>query len=130
MLFTTISILYGSLSITLGSDAKIALATLLAGVATLVSVNHVLVGDVKQFRLWFFSLVLSNFIQCVWLLSAKVPDIKVKKEARRLAGFGTGSFKHPFSRVFEEVTADSASPQRFLLPLSFSGISIMSSATS
>jgi hypothetical protein len=129
MLFTTISILYGSLSITLGSDARIALATLLAGVATLVSVNHVLVGDVKQFRLWFLSLLLGNFIQCIWLLSAKVPDIKVKKEAQQLAGFGTGSFEHPFSHMFEEFIADSTSPQRFLLPLSFSGISTMSSAT-
>jgi len=35
MLFTTISILYGALSITLKSDTRIALATLLAGVAFL-----------------------------------------------------------------------------------------------
>jgi hypothetical protein len=95
MLFTTISILYGALSITLGSDARIALATLLAGVAFLISVNHVVVGDVECFRLWFLFLVLGTFAQCVWLLSAKVPNIKVKREAQQLATYGTGSFQHP-----------------------------------
>ena len=95
MLFTTISILYGAFSITLGSDARIALATLLAGVAFLISVNHVVVGDVERFRLWFLFLVLGTFAQCVWLLSAKVPNIKVKREAQQLATYGTGSFQYP-----------------------------------
>jgi hypothetical protein len=94
MLFTTVSILYGALSITLGSDARIALATLLAGVAFLISVNHVVVGDVERFRLWFLFLVLGTFAQCVWLLSARVPNINVKREAQQLATYGTGSFQH------------------------------------
>lgn len=96
MLFTTISILYGAFSITLGSDARIALATLLTGVALLISVNHVVVGDVERFRLWFLFLVLGTFAQCVWLLSAKVPNIKVKREAQQLATYGTVAFVTAF----------------------------------
>ena len=92
MLSTTISILYSALSITLGSDARIALATRLAGVAFLISVNHVIIGDIERFRLWFLFLVLGTFAQCVWLLLAKVPNIKVKREAQQLATYGTGSF--------------------------------------
>ena len=95
MLFTTISILYSALSITLGSDARIALATLSAGVAFLISVNHVIIGDVERFRLWFLFLVLGTFAQCVWLLSAKVPNMKVKREAQQLATYGTGLFQYP-----------------------------------
>jgi hypothetical protein len=129
MLFTTISILYGALSITLGSDARIALATLLAGVAFLISVNHVVVGDVERFRLWFLFLVLGTFAQCVWLLSAKVPNIKVKREAQQLATYGTGSFQHPFNHELQEFIADFSCQQWLLLLLLFSGISIMNSAT-
>jgi hypothetical protein len=129
MLFTTISILYGALSITLGSDARIALATLLAGVAFLISVNHVVVGDVERFRLWFLFLVLGTFAQCVWLLSAKVPNIKVKREAQQLATYGTGSFQHPFNHELQEFIADFSCQRWLLLMLLFSGISIMNSAT-
>jgi hypothetical protein len=90
MLYCTAAILYGALSITLGKATRNSLATVLSGIIIAVSIAHFFIGDVKTFRRTFLAMLLSVFFQCVWLLSARVPDAKVKREAQYLALYGTG----------------------------------------
>lgn len=90
MLYCTAAILYGALSITLSKATRNSLATVLSGIIIAVSIAHFFIGDVRAFRLTFLAMLLSVLFQCVWLLSARVPDVKVKREAQYLAAYGTG----------------------------------------
>ena len=90
MLYCTAAILYGALSITLGKATRNSLATFLSGVIIAVSIAHFFIGDVKTFRRTFLAMLLSVLFQCIWLLSARVPDARVKREAQYLALYGTG----------------------------------------
>lgn len=90
MLYATAAILYGALSITLGKATRNSLATLLTGIIIAVSIAHFFIGDIKTFRRTFLAMLLSVLFQCIWLLSARVPDAKVKREAGYLALYGTG----------------------------------------
>jgi hypothetical protein len=90
MLYCTAAILYGALSITLGRGVRNTVATILAGIIVAVSIAHFFIGDVKTFRRTFLGMLISVFGQCFWLLSARVPDAKVKREAQYLALYGTG----------------------------------------
>jgi hypothetical protein len=104
MLYCTAAILYGALSITLGKATRNSLATFLTGVIIAVSIAHFFIGDVKTFRRTFLAMLLSVLFQCVWLLSARVPDAKVKREAQYLALYGTGKLTiHMLDEVADEL---------------------------
>jgi hypothetical protein len=90
MLYATTAILYGALSISLGRTARNFLSILLLGIIVAVSVAHCYMGNVRAFRLTFLAMLLSVFGQCVWLLLAKVSDVKVLRQTRDLALYGTG----------------------------------------
>lgn len=90
MLYCTAAILYGALSITLGNATRKWLAALLSGIIIAFSIAHFVIGDLKTFRRTFLAMLLSVLSQCIWLLSARVPDVKVKREAQDLALYGTG----------------------------------------
>ena len=93
MLYATAGILYGALSITLRSGARKWLAALLFSLTALASGTHCFLGHVKAFRLCWLFMILSFFGQCVWLLSTKVLDAKVKKLVVSLALHGSGTSK-------------------------------------
>jgi hypothetical protein len=90
MLYTTAAILYGALSITLGSTTRNSLSIVLLGIIVAVSIAHCFLGDVKSFRISFLIMVLSVFLRCLWLLSVRVPDKQVKKDVKYLALCGSG----------------------------------------
>ena len=97
MLYATAAILYGALNITLGRATRNGLATLLTGIIIAVSIAHFYIGDVKTFRRTFLAMLLSVLVQCISLLSARVRDVKVKRQAQYLALYGTGSIKFEFN---------------------------------
>lgn len=90
MLYATAAIMYGAMSITLGRTTRNSLATLVTGIIIAVSIAHFYINDVKTFRRTFLAMLLSVLFQCIWLLSARVPDAKVKRAAQYLALYGTG----------------------------------------
>lgn len=84
MLYTTTAIVYGTLSITLGSTARNSLSIILLGIIVAVSIAHCFLGDVKSVRICFLIMVLTVFSRCVWLLSVRVSDRRVKREVQYL----------------------------------------------
>ncbi|EKD12772.1 uncharacterized protein L3040_006925 [Drepanopeziza brunnea f. sp. 'multigermtubi'] len=97
MLYATAAILYGSLSITMGSTSRKSLATFLTGVIIAASIAHFIICDVQTFRRTFLVMLFTNLGQCIWLFSSRVPDVGVKRAARCLALYGTCSFILGFS---------------------------------
>jgi hypothetical protein len=106
MLYCTAAILYGALSITLNKTARTSLAISLSGVILVVSITHFFIGDVETFRRTFLVMLLSVFFQCVWLLSARVPDAKVRRQSQYLALYGTGKLLSELT--YQEVVNESS----------------------
>jgi hypothetical protein len=88
MLYACAGILYGALSITLGSSARKSLAVLLSALIIVISIAHAMLGHVVAFRLTFLFLLLCVLGQLVFLVSTRVPDAKVRTEGSMLALYG------------------------------------------
>jgi dihydroceramidase len=90
MLYATAAILYAAISISKKGKAKTFAAVLLLVMVVLVSVLHCYLGHVKFFRRCFLGMVVSTFVQCIFVISTKVSDAEVKKDAQKLVVYGSG----------------------------------------
>lgn len=92
MLYATAGILYGALSITLGSSVRRTVAALLTAGVIALSIAHTFLGNVTVFRLTWLAMLLTVTSQLIYLVSAKVPDKKVASEVKLLATYGGVTF--------------------------------------
>jgi dihydroceramidase len=92
MLSATVTILYGAFGTTLGIRVRRALSLFLPPFLVSLSVANYYLGEPKPFELCFASMVLMVFFQCLWMISTKVLETKVKTEMFKLAAYGAGDF--------------------------------------
>jgi dihydroceramidase len=90
MLSATVTILYGAFGTTLGIRVRRALSLFLPPFLVSLSVANYYLGEPKPFELCFASMVLMVFFQCLWMISTKVLETKVKTEMFQLAAYGAG----------------------------------------
>jgi dihydroceramidase len=91
MLSATVTILYGAFGTTLGIRVRRALSLFLPPFVVSLSVANYYLGEPTPFEICFASMVLMVFFQCLWMISTKVLETKVKTEMLKLAAYGAGN---------------------------------------
>jgi hypothetical protein len=90
MLSATVTVLYGAFGTILGIRWRRALSLVLPPFLVSISATNYYLGQTKPFELCFALMVFTVFCQCLWMISIKVQEAKVKTEMFKLAAYGAG----------------------------------------
>ncbi|KAL2064069.1 hypothetical protein VTL71DRAFT_4563 [Oculimacula yallundae] len=92
MLYATATIIYGAFTVTIGDAGRRALSVIATIAIVAVSIIHYCLSIERAFRIFFTSMVLVGFLQCVWLLSTRISDPVALKGMKKLAFYGFISY--------------------------------------